>query len=416
LVTSFIKSSSAQLSKLSTAFIINKLAALYLSPDNYGFAGQFQSFAQLFITLSLLGTPPMLTKLISNAPSRDVQTLIFTQTLLSSLIISCVVSICSCFFYGNIFGAKWQFLKTSSYQLCILLVLIIITGVFTQLYASLYAGLHKPGLVTKATLFASAITTICCYPLIKYQNLIGVLSLLVITNLVNIFIYLRYKIIHLNIREIGSGVFQYSSYLKNLYSGGLYLMLSSVFAILFQIFLRNYIADHLNTFDVGLWQATTKVSELIFSLYSSYIGLYLLPQITKSTNRLIIDRISVRALIYLFCIHSIFLCIFFVSPNFFISAVFSSEYITISYVLGRQFLFDFARLLMMVYSITLLARGDFKLFLLVELVPMLIQIVIIKTSYLDSWETLISINGIVIVTASFLLIARKSINFYCSRK
>jgi polysaccharide transporter, PST family len=305
--TSFF-TSIATFVKIVTAFVLNKVVAIYIGPVGVALIGQFNNFFGIVTTISTGGINNGVVKHIaedreSKTNSQKVISTAFILVLICSLIAGTILFIFSGYFSNLIF---------KSYEYKFVLVIISVSILFASLNSLLMSILNGHKEVKKYT-YANIITSLFILALsvslvIKY-NLKGVLIALVLAQSLVFFITLGF-VLKCNWFKIDY-FFKYFDkiILQKLSKYSIMTLVSSVTGPAALLIIRNHIGNTLSWKEAGYWQGVWTISEVYLMFITSSLGVYYLPRLAEiktsgelrheilNTSKIILPVVSVMALL-----------------------------------------------------------------------------------------------------------------------
>lgn len=132
------------------------------------------------------------------------------------------------------------------------------------------------------------------------------------------------------------------------------------------IIVRNIITDSLSSDSAGLWQSVSKISDAYLSMITVGIGMYYFPRVAASANIGSLRKETI--FVFKFTVPILLLSSFFIYffRNNILCLLFSSDFSRANELFLWQQIGDFCRVIAFVPGCILLAKGYFKLNILVE--------------------------------------------------
>lgn len=171
---------------------------------------------------------------------------------------------------------------------------------------------------------------------------------------------------------------------KQLGQYSLMAIASTVAVALTQIYCRNQIASTLSDQASGFWESTNRISNLYIFFISFLFSGYFLPRFARYVGASQIRKELLQGFLYLsgvFCLTALFLLPF---RDWFITLIFSEEFLAISSVLAFQILGDFLKAVSWLFTNYLVALKHTKSFLFFEILGQLLTIFLLRWG-LSKW-------------------------------
>lgn len=398
--TSFISSVETAI-KLISGFVLLKLLALHAGPEGVGKFGQFQNFLTIIIMVISGGFVTGLVRFISESltiknPSEysdfspdDYMAGAFSFGYLASALVSLL-------------------LITTSHELSIY---IFGTEKFTAIFYLLAASLGFIVIYQIAVAYLNGARKIKELIVIK---IISSLSLVFIGSTLIYFNGLVGSLIGLISMQVVAGMFALKvicslpnfrlKWFKPTFNNRIQLrfstywfmsLISLISSALVLILIRTHIVSSESWSAAGLWDAMWKVSELSLLLVTTALVVYYVPMLSSAESQndqlVLLYKVTVFALISA----SVISIIIYNLREFVIRFLFSSDFLTIAYVVKFQLIGSVIRIVGWVIGFHMLIKANPKIFIMSELVFGL-------TFYLLS-ISLFDVYGILGLSYAFLL-------------
>lgn len=358
---------------LIVSVIRNKITAVILGPDGIGLLGLLQNWLNLVARMSALGLCTVGTQQISKAiyegnyiRSYNLIFVVFAVPLTVSTIMSFVIL----FEPKAVIGIQLNHDLAQVVMLCIGLVL-------TVLYMSMesVARAHKITDKFVITNLLGSITAIfCAVAIMIYFKQYGVYALLLLSPLFSLLL-LKYEIVGLF--KLG---FKFKkeviSLVKPMLILGLPVVCSVPFAIGGQYMSKILIFDSYGSDNLGYFQAACTLSYASIGFLVSAMNLNFYPKLAEaiskditSSSAIISKQIQFGLIISLPVVLALM-----VFGDFFISKLYSSEFITAIGVFKLQIIGDYLRLIYMPIFFVSLATARTKNYLVIEIASGLVYV------------------------------------------
>lgn len=364
--TSFL-SGIANIIKMLTGLVTNKIVAIYLGPSGIAMLGQFYNFTTIVMSIAGLGLEQGITKYTAEYQNDEKNKKSLLSTGFIIALFCCLVI--SAFIFINKKYFSWEILKTGNYSLVFaVLALTLIFFVFNTFFNAVLNG-HKEFRKIITTKIISAILglIIVAISIIKFGILGAFLGYILSQTLV-FFVTINWV--------IRSSWFNLDTFFKYfdkrmiLKLGGYTLMaFTTLFASSFiQLQVRTYIIDHISTVEAGYWQGITRISSLYTLFVTTTLSVYYLPKLSelktdKELNKEIFKGYKfILPLIILSC------TLIFLFKGFIINVLFSSSFAPMKNLFLFQLLGDILKIASWLLSYMMLAKAMTKVFIISEAV------------------------------------------------
>lgn len=265
--------------KLVSAFVINKVIALYIGPSGLAIVGQLQSFTSIITTFSNGAISSGIVKYTAEYQDIEEKKKIFSSSIIISLICSLIISIV---LFGFSDYLSELILKDVQYS-----SVFIIFGATIFLFAlnmvliSILNGqkeIKKYVLVNIAgSIFSLVFTSI----LIMQLNLMGALYAMVLNQSVMFFVTLAFvlKSSWFKLEYFKQGLDKES--LSKLSKYSLMAIVSALTVPVSHLIIREYIGENLGWDSAGYWQGIWYISTMYLMLVTTTLGVYYLPRLSE---------------------------------------------------------------------------------------------------------------------------------------
>lgn len=353
------------LAKLSSAFVVAKVVAVYSGPATLGIIGQFQSFS----TIMQLGTGGIfrngLVRYSSVYRDDKVKLTQFIETaikfgFISSIIIGLLISVSSHFLSILIFH------DASYWWLIVLYGLTLFSYTINQCFVSVFNGINQLGKYAFSAI-ASAILSILLISILTYYfRTNGALVGLILSQLF---------LVAISIPLAKRALLQFSLFspksdsqaLKSLLTFSLMSVTSAIALPLAQICLRSYLAHSSSWGAVGYWQAILRISDAYLMIITTVIITYAMPKYSRIDSKKELFREVLGLAIKLLPLVILLAGVIFIFRTEIILILFSKKFLAMKPLFFYQLIGDVVRVCSLLLAYVLLAKAKVRLFVVFEI-------------------------------------------------
>ena len=350
--------------KLVSAFVINKVIAIYIGPSGLAIVGQLQSFTSIITTFSNGAISSGIVKYTAEYQDIEEKKKIFSSSIVISLICSLIISI---FLFGFSDYLSELILKDIQYS-----SVFIIFGATIFLFAlnmvliSILNGqkeIKKYVLVNIAgSIFSLVFTSI----LIMQLNLMGALYALVTNQSVMFFVTLAFV--------IKSSWFKLEYFLKGLDKESLsklskYSLMAIVSALtvpVSHLIIREYIGENLGWDSAGYWQGIWYISTMYLMLVTTTLGVYYLPRLSEIQDNKELRKEIFSGYKIIMPIVILASLIIFLLKEYVILIAFSKDFMPMMELFAWQLIGDVIKIASWLLAYLMLAKAMTKVFIYTE--------------------------------------------------
>ena len=364
--TSFFTSIATTV-KIATAFILNKIVALYIGPTGIAIIGQFNNFFSIANTISSGGISTGVVKYIAENKTDQNET---KQIISTSFI---YISICSVLTGISIylFSSSFSLLVFKTIEYRFIFKTIAFSVIFTSLNTlmmSILTGFKEIKKYTIANIGSNSIVLLLSILLVIKYKITGVLIAIIAGQSIIFFITLTF-VVKTNWFHISYFVGNFNrNILQKLSHYSIMTLTSAIITPLTLLFIRNFIASHLSLKDAGYWQGIWTISEVYLTFITSSLAVYYLPKLSEIKNdREIKKEIWKTSKIILPLVVALALIIY-VCKNIIIAILFTSEFSPMIALFKYQLLGDVIKITCWLLSFQMLAKAMTRLFIITEII------------------------------------------------
>ena len=350
--------------KLVSAFVINKVIAIYIGPAGLAIVGQLQSFTSIITTFSNGAISSGIVKYTAEYQDIEEKKKIFSSSIVISLICSLIISI---FLFGFSDYLSELILKDIQYS-----SVFIIFGATIFLFAlnmvliSILNGqkeIKKYVLVNIAgSIFSLVFTSI----LIMQLNLMGALYAMVLNQSVIFFVTLAFV--------LKSSWFKLEYFLKGLDKDSLsklskYSLMAITSALtvpVSHLIIREYIGENLGWDSAGYWQGIWYISTMYLMLVTTTLGVYYLPRLSEIQDNKELRKEIFSGYKIIMPIVILASLIIFLLKEYVILIAFSKDFMPMMELFAWQLMGDVIKIASWLLAYLMLAKAMTKVFIYTE--------------------------------------------------
>jgi polysaccharide transporter, PST family len=356
----------ANVIKILTGIVSNKIVAVYLGPSGIALLGQFQNFCSMVLSLANVGINSGVTKYVAENKTDDFQRNKIISTgfyivLAGSLIAAITV------FFGRFYFSD-TILNTRAYvSLFSLFALTLVMFVLNAFFVAILNGYKQFGKIVSVNISSSVFSLIVAVVLVIYYGVYGAFLGYILSQTLVFFISLIW-VIHTDwfTRKNLFGNFD-KTIIKKL-GQFTFMIFVSVFAVTYiQLRIRTYIINNLSINEAGYWQGIMKICELYITFITTTLGIYYLPRLSElKTNRELRQEIFMgfKIIVPLVIVSSLFI---FLLRDFIIGVLFSEAFKPMRALFVFQLLGNIFKITSWLLAYLMLAKAMVKTYILTEL-------------------------------------------------
>ena len=350
--------------KLVSAFVINKVIAIYIGPSGLAIVGQLQSFTSIITTFSNGAISSGIVKYTAEYQDIEEKKKIFSSSIVISLICSLIISI---FLFGFSDYLSELILKDIQYS-----SVFIIFGATIFLFAlnmvliSILNGqkeIKKYVLVNIAgSIFSLVFTSI----LIMQLNLMGALYAMVLNQSVMFFVTLAFvlKSSWFKLEYFKQGLDKES--LSKLSKYSLMAIVSALTVPVSHLIIREYIGKNLGWDSAGYWQGIWYISTMYLMLVTTTLGVYYLPRLSEIQDNKELRKEIFSGYKIIMPIVILASLIIFLLKEYVILIAFSKDFMPMMELFAWQLIGDVIKIASWLLAYLMLAKAMTKVFIYTE--------------------------------------------------
>ena len=379
--------------KLVSAFVINKVIALYIGPSGLAIVGQLQNFTSIITTFSNGAISSGIVKYTAEYQDIEEKKKIFSSSIVISLICSLIISI---FLFGFSDYLSELILKDIQYS-----SVFIIFGATIFLFAlnmvliSILNGqkeIKKYVLVNIAgSIFSLVFTSI----LIMQLNLMGALYAMVLNQSVMFFVTLAFvlKSSWFKLEYFKQGLDKES--LSKLSKYSLMAIVSALTVPVSHLIIREYIGENLGWDSAGYWQGIWYISTMYLLLVTTTLSVYYLPRLSEIQDNKELRKEIFSGYKIIMPIVIVASLVIFLLKEYVVLIAFSKNFMPMIDLFAWQLIGDVIKIASWLLAYLMLAKAMTKTYISLEILGSL-SFVLLSIYFVDNY-------GLVGITYAYAL-------------
>lgn len=351
--------------KMVTAFVANKVVALYLGLNGMALIGQLWNFSNIVQTVSSGGIFPGVTKYVAEYRNDESLTKKFLITSFSFITINTIfISLILIVFSSYI---SLSILRSAEYSIVFVLFgLTLIFFNYNSLFLAIINGHHKYRYYVRINIALNLSNTILTIGLIYFFGIIGAL-ISIVTGGSIVFFYSLNLLKHEDwFSHILKKISIYKNEFKQLLKFSLMTLVSAIINPLAQVFIRSSIIHQKSIETAGIWESINRMSSFYLLMITNTLLVYFIPKISALDEKLIKKEVNNFYKVILPLVLLIQLSIYFLR-HFIVKILFSEQFIVVTDFMYIQLIGDFFKIATFVLSYVLVAKAIMLPFILTEI-------------------------------------------------
>ena len=350
--------------KLVSAFVINKVIALYIGPAGLAIVGQLQSFTSIITTFSNGAISSGIVKYTAEYQDIEEKKKIFSSSIAISLICSLIISI---FLFGFSDYLSELILKDIQYS-----SVFIIFGATIFLFAlnmvliSILNGQKEIKKYVLVNITGSIFSLVFTSILIMQLNLMGALYAMVLNQSVMFFVTLAFviKSSWFKLEYFKQGLDKES--LSKLSKYSLMAIVSALTVPVSHLIIREYIGENLGWDNAGYWQGIWYISTMYLMLVTTTLGVYYLPRLSEIQDNKELRKEIFSGYKIIMPIVILASLIIFLLKEYVILIAFSKDFMPMMELFAWQLMGDVIKIASWLLAYLMLAKAMTKVFIYTE--------------------------------------------------
>ncbi|WP_323665758.1 O-antigen translocase [Aliarcobacter butzleri] len=350
--------------RLVSAFVINKVIALYIGPSGLAIVGQLQNFTSIITTFSNGAISSGIVKYTAEYQDIEEKKKIFSSSIVISLICSLIISI---FLFTFSDYLSELILKDVQYS-----SVFIIFGATIFLFAlnmvliSILNGQKEIKKYVLVNIAGSVFSLVFTSILIMQLNLMGALYAMVLNQSVMFFVTLAFvlKSSWFKLEYFKQGLDKES--LSKLSKYSLMAIVSALTVPVSHLIIREYIGENLGWDSAGYWQGIWYISTMYLMLVTTTLGVYYLPRLSEIQDNKELRKEIFSGYKIIMPIVILASLIIFLLKEYVILIAFSKDFMPMMELFAWQLIGDVIKIASWLLAYLMLAKAMTKVFIYTE--------------------------------------------------
>ncbi len=355
---------TAQIGKVLAGLILLKTLAVFLTVDEFGLIGNYLSATLFLSILSGGGVQNGIIKFVSEYRKKPKDLIYFIKATKTYMLFFCIIILIGIFFSKKI--AVILFNEREKFWAIYLLFGLQFILSYVSLSNGIINGFKNTKKYAKIQIIGSIISSIGTFILLKYWGFNGgIFAILLFYSAaaIPLFLYNSSSRAH----KIFYGYNFDWKIFKKLIQYTAMAVVGVVSVPLVEILIRNELYLHVTPFDVGIWQATSKISSAYMGFFIAFLSIYYYPRISSIFDQ---EKQIHEVGNYIKGIAStffVFAIICYYLRMMLINLTLSSEYEAVGGFIAYQLVSDFFRITTYVIGFLIVAKSATMLYVIVEI-------------------------------------------------
>ena len=379
--------------KLVSAFVINKVIALYIGPTGLAIVGQLQNFTSIITTFSNGAISSGIVKYTAEYQDIEEKKKIFSSSIVISLICSLIISI---FLFGFSDYLSELILKDVQYS-----SVFIIFGATIFLFAlnmvliSILNGQKEIKKYVLVNIAGSIFSLVFTSVLIMQLNLIGALYAMVLNQSVMFFVTLAFvlKSSWFKLEYFKQGLDKES--LSKLSKYSLMAIVSALTVPVSHLIIREYIGENLGWDSAGYWQGIWYISTMYLLLVTTTLSVYYLPRLSEIQDNKELRKEIFSGYKIIMPIVIVASLVIFLLKEYVVLIAFSKNFMPMIDLFAWQLIGDVIKIASWLLAYLMLAKAMTKTYISLEILGSL-SFVLLSIYFVDNY-------GLVGITYAYAL-------------
>jgi polysaccharide transporter, PST family len=376
-----------------SAFIINKVLAVYVGPSGLALVGQLKDFVTMITTFSNGAITQGIVKYTAEYEAIEEKQKVFSTSIIISLVCSTIISVLL-FILSDYLSVK--ILKDTQYSsVFIVFGLTVFLFALNTILMSILNGQKEIKKYVLANIANSLIGLFITSILIFKLSIIGALYALVINQSIVFFITLFFVIKNswFKIVYFKQGIDK--EILIKLAKFSLMAITSAICVPISHIIIRNYIGENLGWDSAGYWQGIWYISSIYLMLITTSLSVYYLPKLSSIKDKMELKKEILNGYKVIMPIVVIFAFIIFLIKEYVIIIAFDEKFTPMVELFKWQLIGDVIKIAAWLLSYLMIAKAMTKYFVFTE--------IIFSTTFVIFSIVMINSFGLIGMTYSFVI-------------
>ncbi|NCB12410.1 MAG: O-antigen translocase [Erysipelotrichia bacterium] len=352
--------------KVISAFVINKVIAIYVGPSGLAIVGQLQNFMELIVTFSNGAITNGIVKYTAEYQTIEQKQKIFSSSIVISLVCSLIISI---FLFGFSDYLSKLILKDVQYSsVFIVFGLTIFLFALNTVLMSILNGQKEIKKYILVNIASSIFSLFFTSFLIMQLNLMGALYALVVNQSVIFFVTLVFvvKSNWFKLEYFKQGLDKES--LSKLSRYSLMAITSALTVPVSHLIIRNYIGENLGWDSAGYWQGIWYISTMYLMIITTSLGVYYLPRLSEIQDNNELKKEIFHGYKIIIPIVLMMSLMIFLLKEYIVLIAFSDKFMPMMELFAWQLIGDVIKIASWLLAYLMLAKAMTKVFIYTEIV------------------------------------------------
>lgn len=379
--------------KVISAFVINKVIAIYVGPSGLAIVGQLQNFMELIVTFSNGAITNGIVKYTAEYQTIEQKQKIFSSSIIISFICSLIISI---FLFGFSEYLSELILKDIQYSsVFIVFGLTIFLFALNTVLMSILNGQKEIKKYILVNIASSIFSLFFTSFLIIQLNLMGALYALVVNQSVIFFVTLGFvvKSSWFKLEYFKQGLDKES--LSKLSRYSLMAITSALTVPVSHLIVRNYIGENLSWDDAGYWQGIWYISTMYLMVITTSLSVYYLPKLSEIQDKVELKKEIFHGYRIIMPIVLVMSLMIFLLKEYVILIAFSDKFMPMMELFAWQLIGDVIKIASWLLGYITLAKAMTKTYISLEIFGSL-SFVLLSIYFVDNY-------GLVGITYAYAL-------------
>ena len=349
-----------------SAFVINKVVAMYAGPTGLALIGQLKDFVTMITNISNGAITQGIVKYTAEYETIEKKQKIFSTSIIVSLISSSIIAIILVVF--NSFLSE-LILKDIQYGgVFIVLAFTVFLFALNTVLMSILNGQKEIKKYVLVNIVNSSLALIITSLLVLKFNIQGALYALVINQSIVFFVTLMFvlKSVWFRWEYFKQGIDKDS--LKKLSKYSLMAITSAISAPLSYLVIRNYIGENLGWDSAGYWQGIWYISTMYLMLITTSLSVYYLPKLSEIKDKNELKKEIFNGYKIIMPIVIVSATLIYLLKEYVIIIAFDEKFMPMLELFKWQLIGDTIKICSWLLSYLMLAKAMTKIFIFTEII------------------------------------------------
>ncbi|MBN2350558.1 MAG: O-antigen translocase [Bacteroidales bacterium] len=363
--TSFLNG-IANIIKILTGLVSNKIVAVYLGPSGIALLGQFNNFVNIVMSLANLGINNGVTKYIAEYYDDEIKRKKILSTGLYLIVTSSVIASVVVFFGRKYFAGT--ILQDTTYSpVFVVLAFTLIFFVLNSFLMSVLNGYKEFKKIIITNILSSVFGLLVAVILVIKFGLWGALIGFILSQTLIFFITINWIV-----RSEWYSIKNFLNFFDQhqiIKLGKFALMtFTTLFASSFiQLQVRTYIINNVSVIDAGYWQGIIRICDLYIVFITTTLSIYYLPKLAEVKTRKALLKEIFQGYSFILPLVILSSAFIYFLRDFIINILFSSSFVEMKSLFLYQLIGNVLKIASWLISYLLVAKAMTTIFIISEL-------------------------------------------------